>query len=105
MQIVRAAAAATPLDFTRLIWASSDDVRFVEVTEGAEFRKELETAMREDFQALGMLGWEVGKQTMQAKNLLFPWHEGNESLWELFDRLYDEGAESAEQELDRRSID
>ena len=89
----------------RLVMASSQgDVRFVEVTEGPEFRKELETAFREDFQALGMLGWEVGKETVQAKNLLFPWHKDNETLCELFDRLCDEGADSVEQELDRRSI-
>ena len=105
LQLVRAAAAATPLEFMRLVMASSDDVRFVEVTDAPEFRKELETASREDFQALGMLGWEVGKETVQAKNLLFPWHKDNESLCELFDRLCDEGADSVEQELDRRSID
>ena len=105
LQIVRAAAAATPLEFMRLVLDSSQgEVRFVEVTEGPEFRKELETAFREDFQALGMLGWEVGKETVQAKNLLFPWHKDNETLCELFDRLCDEGADSVEQELDRRSI-
>ena len=54
IQIVRAAAAATP-DFMRLVLASSQgEVRFLEVTQGPEFRKELETAFREDFQALGM---------------------------------------------------
>ncbi len=56
IQIVRAAAAATPLNFMRLVLASSQgEVRFLEVTEGPEFRRELETAFREDFQALGML--------------------------------------------------
>ncbi len=104
IQIVRAAAAATPLDFMRLVLASSQgEVRFVEVTEGPEFRAELQTAFREDFQALGMLGWEVHEETVQAKNLLFPWHKDNETLSQLFDRLCDEGAESVEQELDRRS--
>ena len=67
------------------------------MTEGPEFRKELETAFRENFQALGMLGWEVGKETVQAKNLLFPWHKDNETLCLLFDRLCDEGAESVEE--------
>ncbi len=81
-------------------------MQFVEVTEEPEFRKELETAMREDFQALGMLGWEVGKETLQAENLLFPRHKDNEALSQLFDRLCDEGAESVERELvERRSID
>ncbi len=73
--------------------------------EGPEFRKKLETAFREDFQALGMLGWEVSKETVQAKNVLFPWHKDNETLCELFDRLCDEGAESVEEEFGRRSID
>ena len=66
-------------------------------------RAELQTAFRGDFLALGMLGWEVGEGTMQAKNLLFPWHRDNETLCELFERLCDEGAESVEQELDRRT--
>ncbi len=43
------------------------------------------------------------KETVQAKNLLFPWHRGDETLGKLFDRLCDEGAESVEQELDRRT--
>ncbi len=71
----------------RLVLASSDDVRFIEVTEGPEFRAELQTATREGYQALGMLGWKLGKGTVQAKNLLFPWHKDNETLQQLFDRL------------------
>ena len=105
LQLVRSAAAATPLEFMRLVLASSDDVRFVEVTEGPEFRRELESAFREDSQALGMLGWEVGKETVQAKNLLFPWHRDDETLCQLFDRLCDEGVESVEQEFEQWSID
>ena len=96
--------AATLLEFMRLVLASSQgEVRFVEVTEEPEFRRELETAFREDFQALGMLAWEVSKETVQAKNLLFSWHRGDETLGKLFDRLCDEGAESVEQEVDRRT--
>ncbi len=60
LQIVRAAAAATPLEFMRVVLASSDDGRFVEVTGGPEFRKELGVAFRENLLALGMLGWELG---------------------------------------------
>ena len=102
LQVVRAAAAATPLDFMRLVLASfQGEVRFVEVTDAPEFRREVEAGMREGFQALGMLGWEVSKETVQAKNLLFPWHKDDETL-ELFDRLCEEGAVSVEQELDRR---
>ncbi len=88
----------------RLVLASSQgEVRFVEVTGGPEFRRELETAFREGFQALGMLGWEVNEETVQAKNVLFPWHRDDETLCQLFDRLCDEGVESVEQELDRRT--
>ena len=43
------------------------------------------------------------KETVQAKNLLFPWHKDDEGLCQLFDRLCDEGSESVEGELDRRS--
>ncbi len=45
---------------------------------------ELQTAVRKKFQALGMLAWEVNEKTVQAKNLLFPWHGDNETLCELF---------------------
>ena len=68
-----------------------------------QFRREVEAGMREGFQALGMLAWEVSTETVQAKNLLFPWHKDNETLTELFDRLCDEGAESVAQELERRT--
>ncbi len=78
-------------------------MRFVEVTERPEFRRELETAFREDFQALGMLGWEVNEETVQAKNVVFPWHKDDETLCELFDRLCDEGAESVEEEFERQA--
>ena len=37
---------------------------------------------------------------MQAKNLLFPWHKDNETLYQLFDRLCEEGADSVEQEFE-----
>ncbi len=48
LQIVRSAAAATPLEFMRLVLASSQgEVRFVEVTEEPEFRRELEAAARD----------------------------------------------------------
>ncbi len=90
----------------RLVLASSQgEVRFVEVAEGPEFRAELETAMREGFQALGMLGWEVNKETVQAKNVLFPWRKDDEALCDLFDRLCDEGAESVGQEFQHRIPD
>ncbi len=89
----------------RLVLASSQsEARFVEITEGAEFRRELEAALREDFQALGMLGWEVGKGTVQAKNLLFPWHGGDETLRQLFDRMCEEDADSVEEDFERRSM-
>ena len=44
-------------------------------------------------------GWEVNEETVQAKNLLFPWHKDDETLRVLFDRLCEEGA-SVEQELE-----
>ena len=52
-----------------------------------------------------MLGWEVTKETVQAKNLLVPWHKDDEMLQQLLDRLCEEGAESVEEELKRRSVD
>ena len=80
-------------------------MQFIEVTEGPEFRAELETAFRENFQALEMLGWELAERTVQAKNPLFPWHRDNETLRELFDGLCEEGVDSVERELDRRGVD
>ena len=52
-----------------------------------------------------MLGWEVRKETVQAKNVLFPWHKDDETLQQLFDRLCDEGAESVGQEFQHRIPD
>ena len=38
-----------------------------------------------------------------SPNTLVLWHRDN-SIGELFERLYDEGAESVEREIERRSI-
>ena len=85
-------------DFVRVVLASTQgdlkdntqlDVQFIEVSDGPEFRTELQQALRDGLTALGLLGWELKDGTLQAKGGLFPWHD--ESLRELFDGLCEEG--------------
>ena len=59
-----------------MLASSQGDVRFLEVTEDPEFRAELQTAFREDFQALGMLGWEVSKKTVHGQEPAVPVAQG-----------------------------
>ncbi len=56
LQIVRSAAAATPLEFVRLVLASSDDVQFVEVTEGPEFSEGTRRGFPRGFPGSGNAG-------------------------------------------------
>ncbi len=86
IQIVRTLAHDD--DFVRVVLASTegnlqDDVQFIEVSDGPEFRTELHQAQRDGLTALGLLGWERKDGTLQAKGGMFPWHD--ESLKELFD--------------------
>ncbi|MDA2938995.1 hypothetical protein MYX75_12130 [Acidobacteria bacterium AH-259-A15] len=54
IQVIRAVAQSAPYEFVRVVLASSDgDVRFIEVTEGLEFRAELEKRFHEGLLALG----------------------------------------------------
>ncbi len=70
-------------DFVRIVLASTQDntqpdnqgnVKFIEVSDGPEFRTELHQALRDGLTALGLLGWEFKDGTLQAKGGLFPWH-------------------------------
>ena len=83
-------------DFVRVVLASTQDntegdVQFIEVSDGLEFRTELQQALRDGLTALGLLGWEFKDGTLQAKGGLFSWH--GESLRELFDGLCEEGVD------------
>ena len=76
-----------------------EDVRFVEVSEGPEFRTGLAQALREGVTAaLGLLGWELQESTLQAKRGMFPWHDC--SLRKLFDRMCEEGVERVGEEFE-----
>ena len=87
-------------DFVRVVLASTPntlqadtqlDVEFIEVSDGAEFRTDLHQALRDGLTALGLLGWEFKDGTLQAKGVMFPWHD--ESLRELFELVCKEGVD------------
>ena len=64
-------------DFVRVVLASTQgdvqgDVQFTEVSDGPEYRTELQQALRDGLTALGLLGWEFKDGTLQAKGGLFP---------------------------------
>ena len=75
------------------------DVKFIEVSDGPEFRTDLHQALRDGLTTLGLLGWEHKDGTLQAKGGLFPWHD--ESLRELFDQVSEEGVDRVQEELER----
>ncbi len=90
-------------DFVRIVLASTQDnpeadVQFIEVSDGPEFRTDLQQALRDGLTALGLLGWEFKDGTLQAKGGLFPWHD--ESLRELFDGLCEAGVDRVQEELE-----
>ena len=45
------------------------DVQFIEVSDGPEYRTDLQQALRDGLTALGLLGWEHKDGTLQAKVL------------------------------------
>ena len=104
LQVIRTLAESTDIDFVRIVLASSQDVRFIEVTDNPELRTELQEAFQEGFLALGLLGWEVADEKVQTKAILFPWHQENETLCGLFDRLSEEAADSVREEFERRCV-
>ncbi len=71
------------------------DAQFIEVSDGPEFRTELQQALRDGLTALGLLGWEFKDGTLQAKGGLFPWHD--ESLRELFEQVSEEGVDRVQE--------
>ena len=84
IQITR--TLAHDYDFVRIVLASIPsklqddtqlDVEFIEVTDTPEFRTDLQQALRDGLTALGLLGWEFQDGTLQAKGVMFPWHDGS----------------------------
>ena len=66
---VRTVLASTPSNLQN---NSQVNVQFIEVSDGPEFRTELQRALRDGLTALGLLGWEFKDGTLQAKGGLFP---------------------------------
>ena len=71
--------------------------QLIEVSDGPEFRTDLQQALRDGLTALGLLGWEFKDGTLQAKGNMFPWHD--ESLRELFEQVCEEGVDRVESSL------
>ena len=98
-------------EFVRVVLASTQDntqpdtlgnVKFIEVSDGPEFRTELHQALRDGLTALGLLGWEFKDGTLQAKGGLFPWHD--ESLRELFEQVSEAGVDRVQEELGKHQL-
>ena len=73
-------------------------MQFIEVSDGPEFRTELQQALRDSLTALGLLGWEFKDGTLQAKGVMFPWHD--ESLRELFEQVSEAGVDRVQEEFE-----
>ena len=105
LQIIRLAAEDYALELTKVVLASAEgDVWFVEVIDGGSFRSQLEMAYRRGGIALGLLGWELEGERMQAKSMLFPWHQEDKKICGLFKRLCELGVDSVKTELERRNV-
>ena len=101
LQIIRVTAQNSKLDFARVVLASkAGGVWFVEVFEGPEFRAQLELACRKGYKPLGLLAWELDGKMIQAKSFLFPWHEEDEILCDLFRGLCEDGVDCVKEEFD-----
>ena len=46
--------------------STQGDVQFIEVSDGPEFRTDLQQALRDGLTALGLLGWEFRDGTLQT---------------------------------------
>ena len=107
--IQTARTLAHDYDFVRVVLASTPntlqadtqlDVEFIEVSDGPEFRTDLHQALRDGLTALGLLGWEHKDGTLQARGVLFPWHD--ESLKELFDQVSEAGVARVQELFEKR---
>ncbi len=71
--------------------SSQDDFTFLEKT--PQLREELQEAIREGYQPLGLLGWEISEGRIQAHKMFFRWHEAA-GLSERFDQICEAGVDS-----------
>ena len=97
LQIIR--VAARDFEAVHVVLAAEDDFTFLEDT--PRLRQQLQTAVREGYQALGLLGWKATDGRLQAHKMFFRWHE-EAGLSELFDRICHAGVDSASQALAER---
>jgi hypothetical protein len=104
-QVIETIVRQVRLEFVRVVLASPEgDVRFVEVPGNRGFRAELQNSLREGFLPLGMLGWEMTGDTLQAKRMLFAWHNDDEKLRELFRYLCEDAANQVREALDEARV-
>jgi hypothetical protein len=89
---VRVALATVP---AKLQDPSQLDVQFIEVSDGPGFGTDLHQTLRGGLTALGLLGWEFEDGTLQAKAVMFPWHD--ESLKGLFEQVCEAGADRVQE--------
>ena len=106
IQITR--TLAHDYDFVRVVLTSTQgdvpaDVQFIEVSDGPEFRTELQQALGDGLTALGLLGWEYKDGALQSKGGLFPGHD--ESLRELFEQVSEEGVDQVQELLEQGPLE
>ncbi len=89
LQIIR----VTACEFVgvHIVLASRDDFTFLENT--PRLREELREAIRDGYQTLGLLGWEISNGHLQAHKMFFRWHK-EEKLAKLFDQICEVGVNS-----------
>ena len=83
--------AAREFEGIHIVLVSGDDFTFLEGTH--RLREELQEAIQEGYQPLGLLGWEISEGRIQAHKMFFRWHE-KAGLSELFDQLCAVGVDS-----------
>ncbi|MEJ2078719.1 MAG: hypothetical protein P8020_07855 [Acidobacteriota bacterium] len=89
LQIIR--VAACEYDGVHVVLASRDDFTFLENT--PRLREELQEAIRDGYQTLGLLGWETADGRVRAHKMFFRWHQ-EEELAKLFDQICQVGVNS-----------
>lgn len=96
LQIIR--VAAKDFEGVHVVLTSGDD-DYIFLEDTPRLREELKEAVREDYEPLGLLGWEIAQGRIQAHKMLFKW---NEDRSDLFDQICAVGVDSIGQGLKER---
>jgi hypothetical protein len=102
IQVILILVKDSGLDFIRLIAVSPNEGHdFIEVN-SETFQSDLEEMIQNQMLPLGLLGWDIRDDSVQAKSILLPWHRENHILTDVFRRLCEMGVESVEKEFKKQ---